>query len=122
MLAANVFAAETDEEAWFLRSSAEQAFVNLRTGRPGKLPRPVEGFHKEADPAALAMVDQALSVSATGSKRAVRQQLAGLIDRFKPDEIILAGMIHDHEARKRSYGIAAEALAEIAGPAAEAAE
>ena len=122
MLAANVFAAETDEEAWFLRSSAEQAFVNLRTGRPGKLPRPVEGFHKEADPAALAMVDQALSVSATGSKRAVRQQLAGLIDRFKPDEIILAGMIHDHEARKRSYRIAAEALAEIAGPAAEAAE
>lgn len=37
----NVFAADTDEEAELLASSQQQAFVALRTGRPGKLPPPV---------------------------------------------------------------------------------
>ncbi|KAK0340933.1 hypothetical protein LTR94_028496, partial [Friedmanniomyces endolithicus] len=36
----NVFAADTDEEAELLASSQQQAFVALRTGRPGKLPPP----------------------------------------------------------------------------------
>lgn len=36
----NVFAADMDEEAELLASSQQQAFVALRTGRPGKLPRP----------------------------------------------------------------------------------
>ena len=38
MLGVNVFAADNDAEATLLFSSLEQAFVNLRTGRPGKLP------------------------------------------------------------------------------------
>src|SRR5215212_11564934 len=38
----NVFAAETDGEARRLFTSLQQAFVNLRRGRPGKLPPPVE--------------------------------------------------------------------------------
>ncbi len=37
----NVFAADTDAEAELLASSQQQAFVALRTGRPGKLPPPV---------------------------------------------------------------------------------
>ena len=41
MLAVNVFAAGSDAEGAFLKSSMQQAFINLRTGRPGKLPPPV---------------------------------------------------------------------------------
>ena len=44
MLGFNVFAAETDEEAEFLATSWQQAFVNLRSGRPGRLPPPVGGL------------------------------------------------------------------------------
>ena len=44
MLAFNVFAADTDAEARRLLTSLQQAFVNLRTGRPGPLPRPVDDF------------------------------------------------------------------------------
>ncbi len=44
MLGLNVFAAETDTEAKLLFTSLQQAFVNLRTGRPGKLPLPVENY------------------------------------------------------------------------------
>src|SRR5690606_24306524 len=38
MLGFNVFAADSDEEAEFLASSMQQAFVNLRYGRPTALP------------------------------------------------------------------------------------
>ncbi len=40
MLGFNVFAADTDEEARLLFTSLQQAFVNLRRGRPGRLPPP----------------------------------------------------------------------------------
>ena len=42
MLGFNVFAADTDEEAHLLATSMQQAFVNLRTGNPGKLQPPVQ--------------------------------------------------------------------------------
>src|SRR6478752_2641309 len=45
MLGFNVFAAETDEEAQFRASSWQQAFVNLRSGRPGRLPPPVKDYY-----------------------------------------------------------------------------
>src|SRR5881398_1572527 len=44
MLGFNVVAADTDEEAQVLATSLQQAFVNLRTGRPGQLPPPVPGY------------------------------------------------------------------------------
>src|SRR5579871_6388421 len=37
MLGINVFAAESDREAARLFSSLQQAFINLRSGRPGRL-------------------------------------------------------------------------------------
>lgn len=40
MLGFNVAAADTDAEARYLASSWQQSFVNLRTGRPGRLPPP----------------------------------------------------------------------------------
>jgi luciferase family oxidoreductase group 1 len=38
----NVFAADTDEQARRLFTSAQQQFTNLVRGRPGKLPQPIE--------------------------------------------------------------------------------
>ncbi len=42
MVCLNVVAAETDAEARRLFTSLQQSFVNLRRGRPGQLPPPVE--------------------------------------------------------------------------------
>src|SRR6185437_5392477 len=42
MLGVNVFAAETDQQARRLFTSLQQAFLNLRRGRPGQLPPPVD--------------------------------------------------------------------------------
>ena len=113
MLAAGVCAAATDDEARYLRSSQILAFARLRTGRPGKLPHPVADLSPEIAVPVLAQVEQALSCSATGGPETVRSELAALVERYKPDEIMVTGMIHDHGARLRSFAIAAEALSDI---------
>ncbi len=115
MLAINVFAADSEDEARLIKTSMSQAFVNLRTGRPGPLPRPMADFENQFDPIARSMVDQALAVSATGTPQTVRAQLSKLIETHRPDEVILTGQIHDHAARKRSFAIAADAMRDLTG-------
>ena len=114
MVAAGVFVADTDAEARYLRSSQVLSFARLRTGRPGKLPAPVEDVTAEIPPHVLAQVDQALSVSATGSPDTVRRGLSAILERYQPDELIVTGMIHDHAARVRSFELAAGILADLA--------
>ncbi len=113
MMAAGVFAAETDDEARFLRSSQMLAFARLRSGRPGKLPAPVRDLSAEIPPPLMAQVSEALSVSATGSADTVRRELSALIDRYQPDELMITAMIHDHAARLRSFEIAAGVLSDL---------
>jgi luciferase family oxidoreductase group 1 len=110
MVAAGVCAADTDEQASYLRSSQMLSFARLRTGRPGKLPRPVDDVHTEIPPPVLAAVQEALGCSATGSEASVERQLGAIIDKHQPDELIVTGMIHDHNARVRSFEIAASVL------------
>ena len=112
MLAAGVCAADTEAEAEYLRSSQRLAFARLRSGAPGKLPAPRHDL-SEIPPRMLAEVDHALSCAAVGSPDTVKAQLAALIARHQPDEIMLTGMIHDHAARLRSFRIAAEAMAAV---------
>jgi luciferase family oxidoreductase group 1 len=110
MLALNVFAAETDAESLRLKTSMQQAFANLRLGRPGRLPRPVDDIRAVLDADLLAGVEQALAFSAVGAPETVSQKIEGFVDRYRPDELILTGQIHDHVARLRSFEIVAKAL------------
>jgi luciferase family oxidoreductase group 1 len=119
MLAVNVFAGEEDEDGRLLMSSAQLAFANLRAGRPGKLPQPHHNVEAMIDPSLLSQVNHALSVSAIGSPASVKAALRSLIERYRPDELILTGTIHDHQARLRSFGIAAQAMREMARRAGE---
>jgi len=110
MLALNVFAAPSDAEGLYLKSSMQQSFANLRTGRPGPLPRPVEDIAAHLDPSMMTMVDRALACSALGSPDSVRRTLIKFLSRYEPDEVILNGQIHDHDERLRSFQIAADIL------------
>jgi len=116
MIAAGVFAAETDEEAEFLRSSQLLAFANLRTGKPGKLPYPTHDVASRIPASVLAQVKQAMSCSAVGSHATIKEQLSAIIDKYQPDELMVTGMIHDHTARVRSFEIAADVLAGLRQP------
>ncbi|HET7717652.1 MAG TPA: LLM class flavin-dependent oxidoreductase [Bauldia sp.] len=110
MLALNVFAAETEAEARRLFTSLEQAFVNLRTGKPGKLPPPVDDFGKGLDERILFTLDQALACTVVGDPVTVRKGIADFAARTGADELMLTGQIYDHGARIRSFEIAAEAM------------
>lgn len=110
MIAINVFAADDPEEARYLRTSMQLAFARLRTGMPGKLPCPVRDLDAEIGPQMRRMVDEALKISAVGDAAAVSVQLRDLIGTYRPDEVILTGQIHDHQARLRSFQIAADVM------------
>ncbi len=111
MVGVNVFAAESEAEARLLFSSLQQAFVNLRSGRPGKLPAPVAGFEGQLDRHARAMLDNALSCSVVGTRETVRQGIAEIAGRTGADELMVTAQIHDHGARLRSFEILAQAQA-----------
>jgi len=105
----NVFAADSEDEAHLLASSWQQSFVNLRSGRPGRLPPPVENYRSRVGPAENALLDSVLSCAAIGTRDSVRAGLQAFADRTGVDEVIVASGIYDHAARLRSYAIAAEA-------------
>lgn len=108
MLGLNVFAAPTDEEARLLFSSLQQAFVNLRSGRAGRLPPPVANYHETLDTMPRAMLEQALSCAVVGSPETVREGVAAFLERTGADELMVTAQIYDHQARKRSYEILAD--------------
>ena len=111
MLGFNVFAAETDEEAHLLASSAQQAFVNLRSGRPSTLPPPVEGYLDSLGEQHRALLQSILSCSAIGAPDTVRAGIEAFAERTGADELMITSNIHDHGKRLRSYEIASKLIA-----------
>jgi luciferase family oxidoreductase group 1 len=108
MLGLNVFAAPSDAEARLLFTSLQQAFVNLRTGRPGRLPPPVDGYERDLDPMAKTMLGQALSCAVVGAPETVRQGIAAFVQRTGADDLMVTAQIFDHAARVRSFEILAD--------------
>lgn len=108
MLGFNAIAAETDAEAQLIATSGQQAFVNLRTGRPSKLPPPKPGYKESLDPMAQAMLDGIFSCSAIGSPETVRAAVAKFIERTEADELMITAHVFEHKARLRSYEIVSE--------------
>lgn len=111
MAAINVFAAETDEAAIYEASSMDQAFVALRSGNPGKLKPPVEGYRESLPLQQRAMLEHMRQASAIGSVDTVRRQLAAFAARTGADELIFAGSTYDPAHRRRSLELAMEAAA-----------
>nr|WP_294505738.1 LLM class flavin-dependent oxidoreductase [uncultured Rhodopila sp.] len=107
MLGVNVFAADTDAQARRLFSSLQQAFLNLRRGRPGKLPPPVDGLDAGLDSFGRAMLNDALACSVVGGPDTVRDGLRAFVASTGADELMVTAQIFDHDARKRSYEILA---------------
>jgi luciferase family oxidoreductase group 1 len=114
MLGFNVFAADTDEEAQLRATSMQQAFVNLRSGRPARLPPPLPGYRDKVGPAERALLDSVLSCATIGSPETVRRGLQDFIDRTGANELMITSQMFDHGARLRSYEIAAQVREKLA--------
>lgn len=110
----NIIAADTDEEAHYLATSMQQSFVRLRSGTPGKLAPPVEGYLEGLGAAERAMLQQVLSCSAIGSANTVWQKVSEFLGRARVDELIIAGNAYDPAARQKSFEIAAGVIRSMA--------
>jgi luciferase family oxidoreductase group 1 len=107
MVGVNAFAADTDEEARRLFTSAQQQFLNMLRGTPGQLPPPVETMEGRWTPTERAAVEQRTRCSAVGSPATVRLWLERFAAQTGADELIVAGQIYDHAARLHSYELVA---------------
>jgi luciferase family oxidoreductase group 1 len=107
MLGFNVFAADTTEEARFLATSMQQAFVNLRTGHPSQLPPPLDGYLERLGAAERSILDQVLSCTAIGSAEVVGTAIRNFVQQTSADELMITSQIFSHAARLRSYEITA---------------
>ncbi len=114
MVVANVFAADSDEEARRLFTSVERAFVNLRRGTPGQLPAPLETEERPWSEFEQNNIDHALAVSFVGAPETVRDGLRNLVEQTGADELMLTAMIHDHAARLRSFELVAGVCGSLA--------
>ena len=110
MLALNVVAAATDAEAKRLFTTAQQSFVNLRRGKPGLIPPPIDDIEAYWQPQEKLGVENALACSVVGDPETVKRGIAAFIDRHRPDELLLVANVFDHGARLRSFELAAEAM------------
>lgn len=110
MAAINVFAADTDEEAWHLSTSMQQAFAAVVSGKPGRVKPPVDDIAAVLTPQQLAAVQSRLAYAAIGDVGTVREKLRAFADQTGVQEVMVTGMVFDTEARIRSLEITAEAV------------
>ena len=113
MLGYNICAADTEAEAQRLRTSGLRALLNLRQGRPGPLPPPIDNFETTLTTAEQSILAQSDAAAAVGNVEQIRDQVAEFVAQTQVDELIITSQIFDHEARCHSYSIAFEACSNI---------
>ncbi|MBD2843769.1 LLM class flavin-dependent oxidoreductase [Paenibacillus sp. IB182496] len=109
MVGLNIVAADGQAEAERLATSHQLQFLSLIRGRPVRMQPPVDSMEGIWSPHEAALVHKQLRYSLIGDRARVRDGLARIVEETGADELIVSGPIYDHEARLRSYAIAAEA-------------
>jgi len=109
MLSLTVVAADSDDEARLLFSSAQQL-----TDAP--LPAPIADYEKTLAPERLALISRAFRHAVVGGPATVAKGVGDFIARYRPDEVIVTAQIYDHAARLRSFEILS-AAADLAASA-----
>jgi luciferase family oxidoreductase group 1 len=110
-VAAWVLVADSEEEAIRLAASARMTFTLLRRGRLIPVPPPDRARRflesEGTDPAARSFGARREILGTPASVRAQLEQLAG---EYGAEEVIAVTIVHDHEVRRRSYELLAEAF------------
>ena len=108
MVALNVIAAGSDEEAKRLATSQHQSFLRLIRGMPGRLQPPVDSMEGLWTPQERAALEMRLGGSAIGNPETVKSKLNVFLESTQADELMIHTMVYDHSARLRSYEILAD--------------
>jgi len=114
MLGLNVVAADDDARAHRLFTTQQQSFVNLRRGRPGLIPPPIDDIETFWTPMEKAGVERALACAVVGAPDTVQRGIDAFVARHRPDELMLTANVFDHAARRHSFALAAAACRQVA--------
>ncbi|WP_017569980.1 LLM class flavin-dependent oxidoreductase [Nocardiopsis halotolerans] len=115
MAGVNAFVADTDEEARYLFTTMQQAFLGTLRGARGRLRPPVESLDTAWRPGEKERLEHMLRYSFVGSPETVRRKLELFVADTGVDELMVSSMIYDQQARLRSFGLLAE-LADLKRP------
>ncbi|USK68442.1 LLM class flavin-dependent oxidoreductase [Peribacillus asahii] len=110
MVAVNVYAADTMEEAQRIATSHQQQFLNLIRNTPGQLPPPVDSMENLWSEYEKSLVMKQLQNTIIGTHEEVKKRLEDLAQNTNADEIIIATTTYNHQARLRSFEIVAEVV------------
>jgi luciferase family oxidoreductase group 1 len=103
-------AAPTEEEAIHLSTSSRMSFTLLRRGELIPVPPPekaIEFLRREGKPLNGARPGRR---SIVGSPEQVRSEIEAVAAEYRADEVIVVTITHDHQARRRSYELIADAF------------
>jgi luciferase family oxidoreductase group 1 len=101
--------ADTEEEATRLAASSRMTFTLLRQGRLIPIPRPDKALRFLAAQGDRAPGPRRRAV--VGTPDAVRAGLVDVAAQYGAEEVIVVTITYDHEARRRSYELIADAFA-----------
>ncbi|MFB9834037.1 LLM class flavin-dependent oxidoreductase [Actinoallomurus acaciae] len=113
MVTAAVFAADTDEEAQRLAAPQGLSILRLRSGNPGLLPTPEEAQAYDYAPQEREAIASFTESHIVGGPDTVRKGLLKLLERTRPQELMVSTNIGDPDARRRSYEIIAEVAKDL---------
>ncbi|MED4205829.1 LLM class flavin-dependent oxidoreductase [Neobacillus mesonae] len=105
MVCLNVIAAETDAEAEFLSTTAQQFFLNVVRNSRMPLQPPVENLDQVWNAMEKEAAASMARLTFIGSKETIREQLSRFQEKYNVDELMVVSYIFDPEKQKRSYEI-----------------
>ncbi len=110
ILALGAVCADSEEEALYLAGSMALGVIRMRQGAPSTLPTPQEAADHRYTPDEDDQRRRYLRAHVVGTPEMVAARLRELADECVADEVMVMTLVHDHEARCRSYRTLAEAM------------
>jgi len=104
-----VICADSDEEAQSLAASARMAFTLLRRGQLIAVPPPEKALEFLAAEHRAPGQSGSERRAVLGPPAAVRAELEDVAGKYGAEEAIVVSITYDHQARRRSYELLAEA-------------
>jgi luciferase family oxidoreductase group 1 len=108
-VAIGVLCAETEEEAELLMASPRLLSRRIRSGDRRPVPRPEDALRELQRQGPVPMEEGEWPRYVYGTPQRVHEQLAAFASALDLDEVIAVTIVHDHEARLRSYDLLAGA-------------
>jgi len=107
MVCTGIVCADTSEAAERIVASSRLSILNLRRGRPGRLPSPDEALAHTFTEQERAVVDEHMAGYIVGDPGAARAGIDALLEATAADELMVSTSAYHHADRRRSFELVA---------------